>query len=272
MNGRPGLPPGTCLRAALAGKGRVHVASPRHLQCREPDEQVRFFRLPQPAPPGPYAGAVRYPAARPNTGCWSRRAPSRTPTTRASSPRSPSPRPAPTSLPAGSRQHRGAEGFRIRLSVQDGGAGLPPEIHHLRQRLARHRRRRDAAGRDRARPADRVRAHDQPRACHLRRFRPAHAGTGRARRSRATRAHLPARLPGDRRHRRRPTADHLFAAFQVDGQPAQRARRPRGDDADPHRRGAGRAQDHRGALRQGPCRRQALGHLRRPQRLPRSAC
>ena len=36
-------------------------------------------------------------------------------------------------LHAGGRQYRGAEGLRIRLSVQDGGAGLPTEIHHCRQ-------------------------------------------------------------------------------------------------------------------------------------------
>ena len=86
------------------------------------------------------------------------------------------------------------------------------------------------------------------------------------------RAHLPARLPGDRRHHRRPSADHLFAAFQVDGQPAQRARRTRGDDADPHRRGAGGAPDHRGAFRQGSCRRQALGRSAATSTTIASAC
>ena len=74
---------------------------------------------------------------------------------------------------------------------------------------------------NRARPADRVRAHDQPRAHHLRRFRPAHAGACSARRGRE-RADIPPRLPGDRRQDRRAAAHHLLPALQVDGQPAQR--------------------------------------------------
>ena len=60
--------------------------------------------------------------------------------------------------------------------------------------------------RDASRPADRIRAHDQPRACDLRGIRPAHAGAGGPR-QRSVRTDLPARLPGNRREDRRPAAD-----------------------------------------------------------------
>ena len=56
------------------------------------------------------------------------------------------------------------------------------------------------------------------------RVRPAHAGACSTRQE-PRRAYLPARLPGDRRHDRRPPLTIYLAAFQVDGQPAQRARR-----------------------------------------------
>ena len=163
-------------------------------------------------------------------------------------------------LPAGGRQHRGAEGLRIRLSVQDGRRGLPPEIHHRRQRQPRHRRRGDDA-RPRPRHGQPIEFVRMTSHAHrdLRGVRPAHAGTGGAR-QRAVRADFPARLPGDRRHHRRQAADHLFACISSrwaaprNGLPGRDA-----TDAGAHRRGAGGAPHHRGPLRQGPCAARSAG-------------
>ena len=227
-----------------------------------------FSGYPQPASPGPDAGAVRdrqrggIPAA--GAGAHDRARRRHAPADRARHRGDP----RRHHLPAGGRQHRGAEGLRIRLSVQDGGPGLPPEIHDVRQRFARHRRRGDAAGRDRARPADRVRAHDQPRACHLSRI------------SACTRRNWPAL--GNEPHERIFRRDCLEIDVTVGGRPLtiyslhfKSMGSPRngldGREATMPIRIA-EAQAVRRIIEErfgkDHAARQALGDLRRPQRLP----